>query len=192
MVKFTKSSIKVKIILVLGVILLFLFYLFNITSSNNLKITPLNPPFAISSETQNKYALNDSHLEWLNNVKIYQKNILKQLTVTSIVKGQVVEVSREKGKLSGLKYYYTGEAGYYVYHGSVKLTSEEDTENTLYFSEKRMKVIKIYEYSSQGINERKFEDIKVGDIVEVEESVDLALPNINDENVLYLTIKILK
>jgi hypothetical protein len=38
--------------------------------------------------------------------------------------------------------------------------------------------------------EKTFQDIKVGDNVEIENSVDLSISNINDENVKYLIIRI--
>ena len=53
-----------------------------------------------------------------------------------------------------------------------------------------MDLMKVYRFTNQGVTEKKFADLRIGDMVEVEESVDLSLPNIDDQNVIYVNIRI--
>jgi hypothetical protein len=44
----------------------------------------------------------------------------------------------------------------------------------------------------EGSQVKKFSDIKIGDRIEIEETVDLKLPNQNDENLISLEVRIIK
>lgn len=132
-----------------------------------------------------------SNLEWLENEVLIPITILKKMLYSSVVAGKVVEIKRESGKLSGLKDYYAGpEKGYYVYQGLIRLKSSQDGYGeTFYFSPREMNIMKVTDAAG---NEISFDDLKTGSMIEIEETVDLAVSNIDDQNVIALTIKVIK
>jgi len=132
-----------------------------------------------------------SNLEWLANEVVAPKTVLKRMIHTTAVGGEITEIKRQSGKLPGLKDYYTGpEKGYYTYGGFVRLKPlGEGKVESFYFSPKRMEVMETTDSTGQKI---AFDDLSIGSIVEIEETVDLAVSNINDQNVISLTIKIIK
>lgn len=138
------------------------------------------------------YSLPESNREWFEHISRVKKDVLKSLIVKMTVVGEVADISGKSGKLGGLEDYYVGEKGYYHYEGLIRLKTESGDSNTVYFSKRRMEILKVYEVSERGVVEKRFSDIKVGDKIEIEEAVELAISNINDANVLSLTIRILK
>ena len=102
----------------------------------------------------------------------------------------MVEINAEPGRMEGLKDYYTEEKGYYYYYGKIKLQAENRLSNTFHFSKKRMELMKVYLMTDKGPVVNSFANIKINNYVEIEESVDLAISNIDDKNVLYLVVRI--
>lgn len=132
-----------------------------------------------------------SNLEWLANEVLAPKTVLKRMVHITAVAGEITEIKRESGKLPGLKDYYTGpEKGYYSYGGYVRLKPlGEGNIESFYFSPKRMEVMGVTDLLGKKI---AFDDLVIGAVIEVEETVDLAVSNINDGNVISLTIKVIK
>ena len=132
-----------------------------------------------------------SNLEWLANEVPVPITVLRRMIHTTAVGGEITEIKRESGKLPGLKDYYTGpEIGYYAYGGLVRLKPPgEGKIESFYFSPKRMEVMGVTDLLGKKI---AFDDLSIGSIVEIEETVDLAVSNINDQNVISLTIKVIK
>lgn len=134
-----------------------------------------------------------SNWEWLGAISANTRGFLDKFIATSTFSGKVVEVSENPGK-EKLKasYYYVGERGYYAYNGKISLESENGKVQPFLFSPRRIKDAKVVEVTESGELPREFKDIKVGQSIEIEEAVDLALPNVNDENLVSLTIRILR
>lgn len=135
-------------------------------------------------------AIPKSNQEWLLYMSKLKKGLLEKYIITTTIKGEIVDISDKLGKIGGLSDYYTGEKGYYVYGGKFRLKNQ-GLYNTIFFSQKRMEIMKVFKKTSEGYIEKKFNDIKAGDNIEIEESLDLAISNINDGNVFHLIIKIL-
>lgn len=132
-----------------------------------------------------------SNLEWLANEALVPTTVLKKMLHTTTVGGEVVEVKREEGKLPGLRDYYTGtEKGFYAYGGLIKIKpAQTEAAETFYFSPRRMEIMEVTDAAGKKI---KFDDLKTGMMIEMEETVDLAISNIDDQNVISLTIKVIK
>lgn len=145
------------------------------------------------SKLNGKSVMPDSNVEWLlNELLLLPNDELKSLIVTTTVFGKVKEAARENGKTGGLKDYYVGEPGFYVYEGKISFDRADGTPSIYYFSPRRMKLMNIFRRTEAGKEIIRFEDIKPGDTVEIEESVDLSVPNLNDANVKSLTVTILE
>lgn len=129
-----------------------------------------------------------SNLEWISKQALIPKAILKKMIQTTSVTGKITEIKLATGKLSGLKEYYTGEEkGYHAYEGYIRLRPLQDGKVvTIYFSPKSMSIMRLVDDSGKTM---RFGDLTVEDAIEIEESVDLAVSNIDDENVLSLIIK---
>lgn len=132
-----------------------------------------------------------SNLEWLANEALVPAAMLKKMLHTTTVGGEMVEVKREEGKLPGLRDYYTGtERGFYKYGGWVKIKPlQSEGEEIFYFSPKRMEIMEVTDAAGKKI---KFDDLKTGMAIEMEETLDLAISNIDDQNVISVTIKVVK
>lgn len=172
--------------IVLNVLLLFFLFrnfetysFFNPSSINNIK-------------TSNKISVfSASNLEWLNLYSKLTKGSLNEFITTWKSEGIVDQISDQPGEKSGFKDYYTGQKkGFFHYAGKLSLIYKNNRKIEWALSDRRMKLLKVYKMSPSGPVEQSFQDIKRGDRVEIEESVDLTVSNINDENVRYLIIRI--
>lgn len=132
-----------------------------------------------------------SNLEWLANEALVPTTVLKKMLHITSVGGEVVEIKRESGKLPGLTDYYTGpEKGFYAYDGFIRIKpAPDENAESFYFSPKRVEIMKITDASGKKIG---FDDLKLGSTIEMEETVDLAVSNIDDQNVISLTIKVIE
>ena len=129
-----------------------------------------------------------SNFEWLTNIGLTQKSFIKSSIIATTLKGTVEAVSDTDGSLQiSSRHYYVGRSGYYDYAAAITLKTDDGNVRTFYFSPRRMANMKVFKESSL----RKLTDIKAGDKVEIIETVDLAVPNINDANLISLIVKIL-
>ena len=139
------------------------------------------------SQDSPRPAISASGRDWLENVTGTSESVLTRMLVTTAVAGKITDINREEGKFPIEGSYYTGEPGFYTYAGQLKLVSRDGLGERFYLSPRRMELIKVFNADGREID---FDDLEVGDMVEMEETVDLAVPNQNDANVLSLTIRI--
>ena len=149
---------------------------------------------AIDSMTEDTYAFSKSNLEWVTaNIGLTPKEFMKQSLIATTAQGTVTEASQTQGSLNVLsKHYYVGNPGTYAYNGSISLTGPDTMTKTFYFSPKRMEMMKVYRVSGARMTPVSFSDIQSGKSAEIEETVDLTKPNINDENLVSLVVRILQ
>lgn len=143
------------------------------------------PPAA---EDSPRPAISASGRDWLENMVGTSKEVMTKMLVATTVSGKITDINQDRGKFPIEGNYYTGEPGYYTYAGQLKLVSENGMGERFYLSPRRMELVKVF---NPGGEEISFDDLQVGDTVEMEETVDLAVPNQDDANVLSLTIKII-
>lgn len=149
--------------------------------------------FSIVEKQISNKSIPRSNLEWLGNISLKGGKQLKSFIVTTTFEGKVVEVSNEHGWWKiGTKYYYVGKLGYYEYAGKITLEDTERDKQLLLISTKRMNELKVFQVSNGKNTPAKFSDIRVGDKIELTETVDLTIPNQNDENLVSITIRIVK
>lgn len=130
-----------------------------------------------------------SNFEWLTNIGLTQKGFIKSSIIATTLKGTVEAINVTDGSLKiSSRHYYVGRSGYYDYAGTITLKTDDGKVRTFYFSPTRMANMKVFKESSL----RKLTDIKAGDKVEITETVDLAVSNINDANFLSLDVRILQ
>lgn len=139
------------------------------------------------SQDSPRPAISDSGRDWLENVVGTSKEVMTKMLVATTVSGNITDINQERGKFPIEGSYYTGEPGYYAYAGQLKLVSENGMGERFYLSPRRMELVKVFNADNEEIS---FGDLEVGDAVEMEETVDLAIPNQDDINVLSLTIRV--
>lgn len=141
------------------------------------------------------YPISRSNLERFHQMLKYkQDNCIQELDMvaTMKVKGTIMEVSLQPGKLpTEGKHYYVGESGSYEYRGKLVIMVDGRKSN-IFFSPHRMELLRISEMTEQGDLPRTFDSLREGEAVEIEENVDLIAPNVNDENVRSVTLKIVR
>lgn len=146
-------------------------------------------PVSVNSYTLQPSAVTipSSNLEWLSKAALVPKDVLKKMILATTVTGKIADSKLLSGRLSGFSEYYTGgEKGYYAYEGYIRLKPLDDGKvKNFYFSSKRMNIMRVIDKSGEKIN---FDDLKIGEVVEIEETVDLAILNIDDKNVISLTV----
>lgn len=140
------------------------------------------------SQDSPRPAVPASGRDWLENVTGTSEGVLTRMLVTTTVAGKITDINQDRGKFPIEGDYYTGEPGYYTYAGQLKLVSENGMGERFYLSPRRMELVKVFNRAGKEIG---FGDLEAGDTVEMEETVDLAVPNQDDANVLSLTIKII-
>ncbi len=138
------------------------------------------------SQDSPRPAISASGRDWLENVTGTSEGVLTRMLVTTAVAGEITDINREEGKFPIEGSYYTGEAGFYAYAGQLKLIGGNELGERFYLSPRRMELVKVF---NPGGDEISFDDLRAGDTVEMEETVDLAIPNQNDANVLSLIIR---
>lgn len=141
------------------------------------------PPLAQSPRP----AISAAGRDWLENVIGISEGILTQMLITTTASGKIADINRDSGEISIDGDYYTGKPGFYTYRGQLKLTGDGVGER-FYFSPRRMEIIRVFDANNQQIS---FDDLRIGDTVDIEETVNLAAPNQNDANVLSLSIRII-
>ena len=139
------------------------------------------------SQDSPRSAISASGRDWLENVVGTSEEVMTKMLVTTTVFGKITDINQEKGKFPISGSYYTGEPGFYTYAGQLKLVSENGPAERFYLSPRRMELVKVFNPEGEEI---EFDDLQAGDEIEIEETVDLAIPNQNDANVLSLTIRI--
>jgi hypothetical protein len=140
------------------------------------------------------YAFPKSNIEWLTaNIAMTPKSHTKNSVISTTIHGVVTNTSEAHGEVAILsKHYFVGTPGSYAYHGALTLDDHSGNTRTFYFSPKRMNMMKVVRVQNTRETPATFKDIKSGDAVEVEEAVELTKSNINDENLLSLTVRILR
>jgi hypothetical protein len=175
------TKIRCFLVVLLGGIILISFFYLPVDRTN---IGSVN-----SFPTPSSDAIPKSNIEWLTTRQRFDKGMLKNFKVEYTIQGKLVSVEEETGKIEGLEDYYVGEEGKYVY--GAKLTLDHlGNRKTIYFSNKRLSIIKLYKYDKL-LNKYisiQLKELMPGKKIEVTEVVDLAISNINDENVLSLNI----
>ncbi len=133
-----------------------------------------------------------SNLEWVvANIGLIPEEQLKHSIIATAVTGTVVSSSQEPGSLPiSAKHYYVGEPGYYDYTGKIVLAGLSGETKTYYFSPRRMETMEVYVVENGRQVPATFEEIATEDRVEIEETVDLAQSNIDDDNLISLTVLI--
>lgn len=183
---------KNKLILILTISLAFniFFAVFFINKSQNKLATTNNEN--ISASTNNKTSVFPaSNIEWFNLYSKLSAGGLNEFVITWKTQGTVNQISDKPGDKPGFNDYYTGDKkGYFHYSGKITLAYTNNKKIEWALSDRRMQLLKVYDITPSGPVEKTFQDIKVGDNIEIEESVDLSISNINDENVRYLVIRI--
>jgi hypothetical protein len=149
-----------------------------------LRLTAKNLPI---SDDSPRPAISASGRDWLENVVGTSEEVMTKMLVATTVSGKITDINQEKGKFPISGSYYTGEPGFYAYAGQLKLVSENGPAERFYLSPRRMELIKVFNPAGGEI---EFDDLKAGDAVEMEETVDLVIPNQDDANVLSLIIRI--
>lgn len=140
------------------------------------------------SQDSPRPAVSASGRDWLENVVGTSEEVMTKMLVVTSVSGKITDINQERGKFPIEGNYYTGEPGYYTYAGQLKLVSGNGVGERFYLSPRRMELVKVFNRAGEEIG---FGDLEPGDTVEMEETVDLAVPNQDDANVLFLTIKII-
>lgn len=129
-----------------------------------------------------------SNFEWLTYIGLTNKEFIKSSLISTTLTGTVVTTDTTPGKLPiEAKEYFVGEKGFYQYGSTITIKTESGLERTFYFSPQRTKAMKVM----KGNVVKKFNDIVPGTKIEITETVDLAVPNPNDANLVSLTVKIL-
>lgn len=166
-------------------IIFFLLIIILITVSINIKFgqvrtrTKAVGQNSTGTNQMDDFAIPERNLQWLQNLGKGEKGILIRTNITTVVKGKVIQIAEVPGQVDD-------DYGYYFLK-SMLIQAENGNQNIVYFSPWRVEVMQIFNKFGKTIN---FADINKGDIVEIEESLDLLRPNLNDENVLYLIIRV--
>jgi hypothetical protein len=145
--------------------------------------------FESIDQLSEEFSLPKSNLEWFYaSIGLLPKGFLKSSLITSTITGRVVEIDNTPDKVKILsKHYYIGEPGYYNYAGRIMLSTKDGKTHTFFFSPRRVELMKV----AEGKIQKSFDDIKVGDTIEVSETIELTRSNINDENLISIDVKIL-
>jgi hypothetical protein len=179
---------KIKKILLLSII--FIIFLFSSLFALRKIIIGDTPGSLVNRRFFDYVAIDRPAAEWLMYHIFEGKNYLRELIVTTIVEGKVVDVDLTGGEISGLRYYQVGELeGTYEYLIKIRLASKEypEQETNYFFSPRRVELAKLYNEQGEEIN---FEQIEPGSSIRIEETVDLMSTNRDDANVKSLLIRV--
>jgi hypothetical protein len=158
--------------------------------------TPSNPEYigGLVESMPEAGAISKSNMEWfLVSVASLPQELVKESLITTTVSGTVEKVDTSSGKANILsKYYYVGEPGVYEYGGALTLQTENGQSTPLLFSHQRMEKLEVIRVVNGVETVIGFEDLEEGDVVEVSETNDLAINNIDDANVLSVVIRVLE
>jgi hypothetical protein len=140
------------------------------------------------------YAFPKSNIEWLTaNIAMTPKSHTKSSVISTTIHGKIADTSLASGEIAILsRHYFVGTPGTYTYDSALTLNDKQGVSRTFYFSPKRTSMMKVVRVQNNRETPATFADIKTGDMVEVEETVELTKSNINDENLLSLTVRILR
>jgi hypothetical protein len=164
---------KTRLILAIAIIV-FAYALYSVkTEKNSLGYIPVH--------------ISNSTLEWLDNKLKASGGVVRSLQVEEVIEGEVIRAGYMRGKIGGLKYYYTGSPGYYEY-ASYILIKYNGKSVPVYFSERRTQMMVV----KAGSSPNSLQSIQPGDHVKIAEVIDLTKNNINDENLVSLTINVTK
>lgn len=141
-----------------------------------------------------EYGFSKSSLEWVAaTIGLTPKSHLKHSIVRTAVMGVVVAKTSTLNSLPILsRHYYVGAPGTYEFAGSLTLTSAVGETKVYHFSPRRMEFMKVFSLLRGKEMPAKFADITANNVVEIEETVDLAQSNVNDENLISITVRIIK
>ena len=119
-------------------------------------------------------------LKWLDNIKFTKRGILTRANIQTTNEGIVVHKSFKTGKINVDKKANVN----YPFVVRIQLSNEaNNTKETLYFSQIRYDKAQIFRTTLDGSRMRtNWEDIKEGDYIKIEESIDLLIPNVDSEN----------
>jgi hypothetical protein len=119
-------------------------------------------------------------LKWLDNIKFTKKGILSRANIQTTNEGIVVHRSFKTGKINVDKKANVN----YPFVVRIQLSNEaNNTKETLYFSQIRYDKAQIFRTKVDGSQSKtNWEDIKEGDYIIIEESIDLLIPNVDSQN----------
>lgn len=145
-----------------------------------------NQFFTLAQSTpENQYisshAIPDTNVKWFMNKTKARKDIMTESTMTYTVEGEVVVISQTPGNVEGDDYHYLR---------SLVIKNKSNEENIVYFSPRRTQIMRVIKNQGGAYSNMSYNDITAGDYIEIEESVDLLIPNFEDQNVLFLTLTI--
>lgn len=141
------------------------------------------------------YTMPKSNLDWMfDNLMLAQKKLAPDfdLIMTTRVRGKITGISSRPGEipLEG-KHYYVGRPGFFKYDGKIDMTLDNGKAVEIFLSPKRMKLLRVVTESDQGDVPSSFDAVETGDEIELEETTDLVRPNINDDNIVSISLRIL-
>lgn len=139
-------------------------------------------------------AVPKSNYEWFHaSVGSLPEGLVQSSIIATTVQGEIAELTQDGDRVRiRSKYYYVGDPGFYEYAGRITLRQEDGSTTPLLFSPKRMETMRVVRAAGSREIPMSFSDLKVGDRVEITETVDLARSNINDENLVSLTVRVLQ
>lgn len=126
----------------------------------------------------------NSFIEWLDN-KLKSGSVVKSLTVTEVIEGNIQNLGYVKGRIGGLQYYYTGSPGYYTYDSYITLVIDKKVV-PIYFSTERTRKMKVFR-NGEPI---PFASIQSGEYIRLTEILDITKDNVNDGNLKEIRIDI--
>jgi hypothetical protein len=182
-----KNSISIPL-LVFALVLVASSYLYLETLKKNPREFVLRSFIKSASLVPEESTFAKSNFEWLTYIGLTNREFIKSSLISTTLTGTVVSAEATPGKLPiEAKEYFVGEKGFYQYGSTITIKTDSGLERTFYFSPQRTKAMKIM----KGNVNKKFTDVVPGSKVEITETVDLAVPNPNDANLVSLTVKIL-
>lgn len=131
-------------------------------------------------------------LEWFLTYGGMNSSLLNSAKMTYSVKGTVISVTEAENDLPlQSNYYYTGTPGSFHHVIQIKLRDNTGTIETYLFSPKRKEVLRVVEVQGEREISKTLADIETGDVIEIEESVDLRISAVEDAHVTDLVVRIL-
>jgi hypothetical protein len=179
---------KIKKILLLAIILII--FLFSSLFALRKIIVGDTPGSFVDRRFFDYVAIDRSAAEWLMYHIFEGTNYLKELIVTTVVEGTVVDVGLAAGEISGFRHYQVGESeGTYEYLVKIRLASTEypEQQTTYFFSPRRVELAELLNERGEEID---FEQIEIGSLIRIEETVDLMSTNRDDANVKSVLITV--
>lgn len=165
------------------IILLFMFFvagMYFIQKNRSIQFLTLAQS-APENQNINSHAIPDTNVKWFMNKTKAIKDIMTKAAMTYTIEGEVTAISQTPGNVAGDDYHYLR---------SLIVKNKNNEENIIYFSPRRTSIMRVIKNHGGTYSNMSYNDITVGAYIEIEESVDLLMPNLEDQNVLFLTLMV--